>query len=435
MATAELLDIAPGAARPDVLDRATRLRIMLYFGGVLVLMGFPENVINIPIGFFMKNRLHLAAHQLALFWLIAAIPTYFAVVFGFTRDLWSPFGRGDRGFLMLFGALGAALCAGFALAPPVYATFLAAALTLSACFLFIRSALRGLIGTIGQQHSMSGQMAAAVSAFETLPTVVGLVAGGVLSGLVEGDRADLGACTLFLVGGAILALVALYGLLRPRAVFDNARRERDAASHLVDDLKRLVRHAPIYPALLIWLLWQFVPGLGTPLQYFLQDTLKFSDAQYTVWFALYFAGGVPGFVLYGYLCRRFALRTLLIVGAVLALPMMLPLLLIHEKTGALWLAAPIGAFGGVGGAAFFDLIIRSCPKGLQGSMLMAAVGALAIDGQLGNLLGTSLYDHFHDFTVCVIAMTATNALILPAILLVPRDLIASPDGVSPAAVT
>jgi MFS transporter len=424
----EAMEFAPRAATPEVLGSATRLRIMLYFGGVLVLMGFPENVINIPVGFFMKNKLHLAAHQLALFWLMAAVPTYFAVAFGFTRDLWSPFGRGDRGFLMLFGALGAALCVGFAFAPPVYASFLAAELALSACFLFIRSALRGLMGAIGQQHAMSGQVAAAVSAFETIPAVVGLMAGGVLSGLVEGDKAALGARTLFLVGGAILALVALYGMLRPRAVFDNVRRERDTAAHLLDDLKRLVRHAPIYPALLIWLLWQFVPGIGTPLQYFLQDTLKFSDAEYTVWFALYFIGGVPGFLAYGWLCQRFTLRTLLIGGTLLALPMMLPLLLIHDKTGAMLLAGPIGAFGGVAGAAYFDLIIRSCPKGLQGSMLMAAVGALAVDGQLGNLLGTSLYDHFHDFTVCVIAMTVTNALILPAILLVPRNLIASSDG-------
>jgi hypothetical protein len=429
MAAAGVLETGLDAVSP-ALGPTTRLRIVIYFGGLLILMGFPENVISIPISFFLKNKLHLAAHELAIFGVIAAIPTYFAVAFGFARDVWSPFGRGDRGFVMMFGALGAVLCLGFACAPPVYATFLAAALMLSICFLFIRSALRGLIATIGQQRAMSGQMAAAVSAFETIPAVVGLMAGGVLSSLLEGDQATRGAHILFLVGGGILVLVALYGVLRPRAVFDHVHRERDAAAPFVDDLKRLVRHAPIYPALLIWLLWQFVPGIGTPLQYFLQDTLKFSDAQYTVWFALYFAGAMPGFLLYGFLCRRFPLRTLLIWGTILALPMMLPLLITHQKTDALLVAAPIGAFGGMAGAAYFDLIIRSCPKGLQGSMLMAAVGALAIDGQAGNLLGTSLYDHFHDFSVCVIAMTVTNALILPAILLVPRHLIATPDGVA-----
>jgi hypothetical protein len=49
------------------------------------------------------------------------------------------------------------------------------------------------------------------------------------------------------------------------------------------------------------------------------------------------------------------------------------------------------------------------------------------------VLGTSLYDHFHNFTVCVIAMTVTNGLILPAILLVPRHMMSTPDGVAPVA--
>ena len=62
---------------------------------------------------------------------------------------------------------------------------------------------------------------------------------------------------------------------------------------------------------------------------------------------------------------------------------------------------------------------------------MAAAGLLAIDGQFGNLLGAALFDHFHDFTVCVIAMTTTNLLILPALLLVPRGLTATADGHAP----
>src|SRR5271170_6306977 len=113
------------ATAPAVLGSATRLRIVLYFGGLLVLMGFPGNVIGVPVSFFLKNKLHLAAHQLAIFGLIASLPVYFAVAFGFARDVWSPFGRGDRGYVMAFGVLAALQCVGFAFAPPVYATFLA----------------------------------------------------------------------------------------------------------------------------------------------------------------------------------------------------------------------------------------------------------------------------------------------------------------------
>ena len=111
--------------------------------------------------------------------------------------------------------------------------------------------------------------------------------------------------------------------------------------------------------------------------------------------------------------------------------MMLPLLFIRDAVLAYGVAAPMGLAGGVAGAAIFDLIIRSCPPGLQGSVLMAAAGLLAVDGQFGNLLGAALFDHFHDFTVCVIAMTDHQPLILPALLLVPRGLTATADGQAP----
>jgi hypothetical protein len=432
--TAEIAIDALGTPRPTAseLSSVTRRRILLYFAGLIVLLGFPGSLINLPISFFLKNKLHLAAHELALFGLIANIPVYCAVAFGFTRDVWSPFGRGDRGFVMLFGALGAITCLSFAFASPTYQMLLAAALLIAVSLLFIRSALRGLIATVGQQNAMTGQVSAVMSAFEVLPGIAGILAGGALSQLMEGQRAEQGARLLFSVGAALMVTIALYGVLKPASVFEHVHRERIAGSHPLDDLKRLFKHRAIYPALLIWLLWQFVPGIETPLQYFLQNTLKFSDAQYGLWFALYIAGAMPTYILFGLLCRRFPLRQLLFWGTLGALPMMVPLVFIHHTLSALIAAPLMGMTGGVAGAAYFDLIIRSCPRGLQGSVLMAASGLLAIDGQFGNILGTSLYDHFHDFTVCVIAMTVTNALILPALLLVPRDLVARADGAAPA---
>ena len=99
--------------------------------------------------------------------------------------------------------------------------------------------------------------------------------------------------------------------------------------------------------------------------------------------------------------------------------------------GALIAAAPIGLMGGVATAAYLDLMIRSCPGGLQGTLLMMSAALYAIVAGLGNLLGTNLYDHFGGFTVCVIAITAVYALILPVLLLVPKRLIDTADGQIP----
>ena len=92
-------------------------------------------------------------------------------------------------------------------------------------------------------------------------------------------RPDRAIRILFLVGAAVMAAIALYALWKRKDVFDNVRVEDGADGHPVNDMKRLLGHWPIYPALLIWLLWNFAPGSTTPLQYHLQNTLHATDAQ------------------------------------------------------------------------------------------------------------------------------------------------------------
>ncbi len=273
---------------------------------------------------------------------------------------------------------------------------------------------------------MTGQISAVWNVFLSIPTFVALLLGGALSGLMEQKNPDQAVRMLFLVGAAIMAAIALYALWRPAAVFDNIRAEGDGRP--VADLKRLVRHWPIYPALLIWLLWNFAPGSATPLQYHLQNNLHATDAQWGQWNAIFAASFIPTFIVYGFLCRRFPLKTLLLWGTVIAVPQMIPLLFIHSMTQALIAAAPIGLMGGVATGAYLDLIMRSCPRGLQGTMLMMSGSLYFVVQRFGDVLGTRLYDDYGGFTVCVIAITIVYALMLPALLLVPKDLIATPDS-------
>ena len=191
---------------------------------------------------------------------------------------------------------------------------------------------------------------------------------------------------------------------------------------------RLVRHRPIYPALLIWLLWNFEPGSTTPLQYHLQNTLHATDAQWGPWNAIFAASFIPTFIVYGLLCRRFALKTLLWWGTALAVPQMVPLLFIDTMTQALIAAAPVGLMGGLATGAYLDLIIRSCPRGLQGTTLMLSNSLYFVVVRFGDVLGTHLYDRYGGFAVCVIAITIVYALILPALLLVPNEAVATADG-------
>ena len=423
------------AAVAPVLPTQVRVRIFLYLGMLIILLAFGSpagGLIEIPISFFLKNKLHLEAHELAYFRALAGIPLYLSFVFGFVRDIWSPFGTGDRGLMLVFGTVTAVLYGIFAFIPVTYVTLLFAVMLLMSSFLFVASAQNGLTSALGQQHVMSGQISAVWNIFGSVPTVAALLVGGALSNLLEETNADHAARILFLLGAAIMTVIAVYAVWRPSSVFDNVNNERDSTSTPITDIKRLVQHRPIYPALLIWLLWNFAPGSTTPLQYHLQNVLSGSDAQWGQYNAIFAVSFIPTFLLFGVLCRTYSLRTLLLWGTVIAVPQLVPLLFLHSMSGALMAAVPAGLMGGVATAAYLDLIIRSCPRGLQGTMLMLSASINVIVTRFGDILGTRLYDFYGGFAACVIATTVVYALILPALLLVPGRLIDTADGQVPA---
>ena len=420
---------ATEAAAPVILPPLERQKIFGYLGVLIILLAFGApsgGLIDIPISFFLKNRQHLQAPELAKFRLVSALPLYMSCIFGFVRDTWSPFGMGDRGLMILFGSICAALYVFFAFTPVTYEILLIAVVLLTTTFLFAASAQNGMTAAIGQQHLMTGQVSAVWNIFLSIPMVAALLVGGWLSGMLEERDPDEAIRTLFLAGAAVMASMSVYALWKPKVVFDNLITER--SGHPLNDFKRLLRHGPIYPALVIWLLWSFAPGSATPLQYYLQNTLKAGDAQWGLWNAIFALSFIPTFLVFSLLCQKYPLKTLLLWGAVIAIPQMVPLLFIHTVTAALIAAVPSGLMGGLATAAYLDLIIRSSPSGLQGTVLMMSSGLYYIAVRFGDVLGTNLYIHHGGFTACVIAITAVYALILPALWLIPKTIIMTADG-------
>src|SRR5689334_2957728 len=101
-------EVAPAnvALGPVLPSAPVRQRIFIYLSVLIFLFSFGSpagGLIDIPVSFILKNRLHLEAHEVAHFRLIAAVPLYFSFIFGLVRDLWSPLRRGDRGHMLVFG--------------------------------------------------------------------------------------------------------------------------------------------------------------------------------------------------------------------------------------------------------------------------------------------------------------------------------------------
>jgi hypothetical protein len=431
--TADAATTLPTEAATD-LPHATRNRILIYLGVLTLMVGFGApfgGLIAVPVSYFLKNKLHFTAIQVSEFLLITSIPLYLSAAWGFVRDNWNPFGIRDRGYMMIFGFLCAAVYLAFAFAPVTATGLGVAMIALTCCFLFVQSGQLGLTTAIGRQHVMSGQVSALWNAVNSLPLLFAFAIGGFLSNALEGRHADEAARTLFLIGAAVMAAIGAFAIWRPKSVFDNVHEEHAPVFKPWADVMRLLKHWPVYPALGIWFLWNFAPGSATPLQFYLQDKLHADDATFSLWNAVFSGCFIPTYMLYGVLCRRVKLGKLIFWGTVIGVPQLVPLLFIHTPTQALIAAAPSGLMGGLCTAAYIDLIMRSCPKGLEGTIVMMTTALYFLVSRLGDLLGTVLYQKFGGFDVCVAAITIVYALILPTLLLVPRRLLATADGETP----
>jgi hypothetical protein len=422
--------VLPAAAAPLVSD-PRRFGLYLFGGALMLLVNLADPAVglaNIPISFFLKNRLHLAAHDQAIFRLWIAVPLFLSFAFGFLRDRWSPFGAGDRGHLILFGLITAAVFATVAFLPPVYGVLMGGVIVATGAFQVVLGAGNGLLSTVGQQQAMAGRMSVLLGIAATAPPIASNLGGGALSQFLEGKGAVGAARILFLMAAAIMVAIVALAFRRPRSLFDAARVER-STDHFFQDIGRLARHWPIYPVILIQILWQFAPAAGLVLQYHMTDALHGTDFEWGAWNAVFLGSFVPVFVAYGFLCQRFKLGWLLWGGFTLAVFQMVPLLFVRTAVGAIIAAAPMGIIGGIAQAALTDLAIRSCPPRLQGTMMLlwgASIYYIAV--RFGDLLGTEIYDHWGGFFVAVWATIGIYALILPVILLVPKRLLATRDG-------
>jgi hypothetical protein len=107
-----------------------RLRIFS-LGCLIALLLFSDpngGVLDIPMSFILKNQMHMEAHELAKFRLIASIPLYLSFMFGLFRDSWSSKTIRDPGIIGVLSLLSAALYLTLALFALSYFTILLAAL-------------------------------------------------------------------------------------------------------------------------------------------------------------------------------------------------------------------------------------------------------------------------------------------------------------------
>lgn len=388
--------------------------------GCLVLLNSltaPTGLPAIPLQFYLKDHLHLLPASIALFGLVSGIPHYLSFVFGFVRDRWSPFRWGDRGYFLCFAPLAAAVYLWIPTGEVGRGRLLAGVVLATALYRMLASAQTGLIASTARREGTTRALSALSTSLITLSAVAAPLLGGWLT-------EQLGALSVYPITALGSLLIFGLGLRGARVVFPRPEPAAERRAGEWSEIKRLVRYRPLWPALLISALWQFAPGFQTPLFFHLTETVGLNAASYGQFLASFNLALFAVMALYGPLSQRMEFSRLLQWSTWIAVPQMLLLLVIHSPLQAMLCAVLMGAMAGTAAAAYYDLLIRSCPPGLEGTAMMlgSAVSFLVLRG--ADVVGTWLYQR-GCFAGCAVATVAVCACILPALSLLSRSALLS----------
>jgi MFS family permease len=411
----------PSPVAPPTPVTPTQRQLGGYFAALTLTLGLaePMGLIGLPLLFWLKDGLHLRPQAIALFEAVALIPLYFGFVFGFISDRWRPFGRDDRGTFVIGALIAIASYCWLASNPTSLLQLLAGVFVAVFAFELLNATAEGLMTEAAQRHLMTGRLSALSEVVEIIPGVASTLIGGYIA-MNFGIRAS------FLVAAVITIVIMAQSFWRPAAVFPHHVQDEVPEEHL-QAIRRVLGNKPLWPAIGALLLWNFSPGWGTPLVFFFSDELKLSPEAFGAFRAAGFASGAVAALAYAFLCRRVELRVILWWSLILNIPTAFLVLATRNPVLIVAVSAAVGLLLGMCNIALFDLLRRSCPKRLEATGIMLGYSLFSIGGTLGDVFGSWLYER-QGLAVCLGFDALATIAIIPLLLLVPREVIASREN-------
>jgi MFS family permease len=443
---------AANIAAPDIADiadidtpssDAAAFRRILWLVGVgffIQTICTNSGIAKLPLKLLLKNQLHLTPTALAGYLAIAATAWYCKPIVGVFADTFTIRGYRYRGYLLIASVAAALSWFATGLVPERYGPLLAMSATMSTCLVVVSTVLGGYMVMEGRRFHATGRL----SAFRN----TAMQATGILSGPIGGWLAAPGHPFAWATDccAGMLALLAVYifvSLRETPAPATAPAADRGGAAVLAK-IKRqygpLVRTRSFWAAALMTFLVMVVPGFGTPLLFYQQNTLHF-DSQFlgTIDLAQSIAQIVAGF-LYMFLCRKLSLRKMLAIGiTVNALATVLYLFYNLRPTpqqteaNALVIDSIYGLLNMMPIIALLDLAARSTPRGGESMAYSLLMAVYNFGAQMSDVGGSWLHDHWHLTIHELVVISALTTLVtIIAVPFLPQRLVGTPDGAAVA---
>ena len=377
-------------------------------------------IYRLPVTLFLKNHLHLGAETVSVFMFLTLMAWNFKPLAGLISDCFPFMGTRRRHYLMF-----AAFFCGLSwllilILPKTYTLLLWLLIFMNVFLVMCSTVLGGLLVEVGQKFRATGRLTAHRTAMMNLAVLVSGPFGGYLAGRAFGWTAGLCAGLLF----CLVPMVCFF--LKEKA---NTERNPAVWRDTGKQLKVLIRSKPLWWGVGMNVLLNIQPGFGTPLLYFQQGDLHFSE-QFIGNLGFISGGcGILGAMAYSRICRTIRLGPLMYAGVICSAISSFVYLGYWSASAAWIIEGCNGLFCGIITVVLYNLSARAAPHGCEALAysLMMASGNLALS--IGDVVGSWMYEHWHwKFMDLVWLNGSTTLLILFVLPFLPRVLMDGRDG-------
>jgi MFS family permease len=395
-------------------DKTATRQLLLFFALVYVVEGLGQvgGLIAQPLNYYLKTTQSWTPLQITAFVSLFNLPWMIKPLYGLISDFVPLFGYRRKSYLILVNV---AAIAGF-----IWTTQLSApsdlfpALTVTAYAMAISSTLCGaLLVENGQRFHESGSFVNQQWLWFNIAAMVAAVLGGQLVQHLPPDGALHSAAAIVAVAPLLVIGGALFLVPEQKAAINIA-----GMKETFEGLKASFRRRELWLIAGFLFLYNFSPGLSTPLYFTMTDSLKFSQGYIGILGSINSAGWVVGALLYHRLFDHLTLRKLLNLSIVLGTIATAGFLLLSSEVSAAVIYFCSGFAAMLATVASLTLAADYCPPRAEGftfAVLMSISNlASSLADNVGSFLYTRLFDH--NLSPLVLISAAFTAL---AFVLVP----------------
>jgi MFS family permease len=399
-------------------DRTMTRRLLLFFALVYVVEGLGQigGLIAQPLNYYLKTAQGWTPVQITAFITLFNLPWIIKPLYGLISDFVPLFGYRRKGYLVLANL---AAIAGF-----IFVTQLAApsdlfiVLTVTAYAMAISSTLCGaVLVENGQRLSASGSFVNQQWLWFNIAAMVAAIVGGQLVQRLSPEGALHGAAAIIAVAPIAVIAGTLF-LIPEKKVSINIQGIKDTFEGLKSSFKR--RELWLIAGFLF--LYNFSPGLSTPLYFTMTDNLQFSQGYIGVLGSISAAGWIVGALLYHRLFDGLTLKRLLNLSIVFGTLTTVAFIFLSNEVSAAVIYFCAGFAGMLAMVATLTLAADYCPPRAEGfafAVLMSVCNlATTLADNVGSFLYTHLFDHsLRPLVLISAAFTAVAFVLVPLLRL------------------